>query len=466
MPLTPTPSRAAGLTEVDATEPPVRTGVAIGVIVAGYLVFFGTSVVTAINIEWNDIVLRAMDYSSYGGFYEFCGRLIGISGAVLILYLCCQWLRIPRALAGVPKHPAPPQPALATVVIAVAALMAASVLRALLEPGQGSDPNAAAGGVASNPWALLSLVSDLNAGVEEELIIVAVPVLVGRRAGWHPAWIVGLAMVLRWPFHIYQGFWTTLPWAVVWGGAFAAAFLYLRRLWPLVMVHFFNDAQVDMGSAYGGTGRVAVVVVGFGCVAFLIWRTVVDQQDRLNPGVPTLDKEPAARKFLHEHRSRTEKVTGFILGLLVVGTLGLVFVSLLIDVDLWTAIGVTACLSVLCYAAWCVVLSAYNATNVIVRRDEDVRISGVIRWHTTYTGHSAFDSSTEGIDIFDAVGEIARLDDQAVVISSSDKELQTRFAALGLYPTSGRHPFLRIHVPAEQARHLSGSPTGKPAAEE
>ncbi len=39
-------------------------------------------------------------------------------------------------------------------------------------------------------------------------------------------------MVLRWPFHIYQGFWTTLPWAMFWGGAFAAAFLYLRRLWP------------------------------------------------------------------------------------------------------------------------------------------------------------------------------------------------------------------------------------------
>jgi len=464
--MTLTPSRAAGLTEVDTTEPRVRASIAIGVIMAGYLMFFGTSVITAINIEWNDIVLRSTDYSSFGGFYEFCRRLIGIGGAVLVLYLCCQWLRIPRALAGVPKYPAPPQPALATVVIAIAALIAASVLRALIEPGPDADPNASAGGVAPNPWALLSLASDLNAGVVEEIILVAVPVLVGRRAGWHPAWILGLAMVLRWPFHIYQGVWTTLPWAMVWGGAFAAAFLYLRRLWPLVAVHFLTDAQIDMASAYGGTGRLVVILVGFGCVAFLVWRSVVHQREQLNPDVPTLGEDPAARKYLHEHRTRTEKVTGVILGVLLVGTLGLVFVSLLIDVDLWTALGVTVCLSVVCYAAWWVVLSAYNATNVIVRRDEDGRITGVVRWHTSYTRTSTLDTFTDGLDIFDTVGEIARLDNQPVVISSGDKKLKARFAALGLYPTSGRHPFRRIHVPAERARQLSASTTGRSAAEE
>jgi hypothetical protein len=150
----------------------------------------------------------------------------------------------------------------------------------------------------------------------------------------------------------------------------------------------------------------------------------------------------------------------------VVSTLGLVFVSLLIDVDVWTAIGATACLAVFFYAAWWVLNSAYNATNVIVRRDVDGQVTGVFRWHTSYTGHSTLDSSSESIDIFDAVGEIARADHRAVVISSSDKELQARFAALGLYPTSGRHPFRRIHVPAEQARQLSASTTARPAAEE
>ncbi len=53
------------------------------------------------------------------------------------------------------------------------------------------------------------------------------------------------------------------------------------------MMHFFNDAQIGMASAYGGTGRLVVVLVGFGCMALLVWRSVVDQQRRLNPGVPT-----------------------------------------------------------------------------------------------------------------------------------------------------------------------------------
>ena len=81
------------------------------------------------------------------------------------------------------------------------------------------------------------------------------------------------------------------------------------------------------------------------------------------------------------------------------------------------------------------------------------------RWRTSYTGHSTLDSPSDGIDIFDAVGDIALADHQAVVSSSIDKELQARFPALGLYPTSGRHPFLRIHIPAEQARQLNGSTT-------
>lgn len=61
---------------------------------------------------------------------------------------------------------------------------------------------------------MLGLASDLNAGIVEEIIIVAVPVLVGRRAGWHPAWTIALSMLLRWPFHIYHGAWASLPWAM------------------------------------------------------------------------------------------------------------------------------------------------------------------------------------------------------------------------------------------------------------
>jgi len=225
---TPTPSIAAGLAEVDTTEPKIRARTAIGVITAGYLLFFGIGVFNAIHIALNDIVLPATDYSAFSGVSDALRRLFGIGGAVMILYLVTRWLQIDRALAGAPKYPAPPQPALYTIGRAIAGLFLSTMVLNLLQSSPDADPNAAAGGVEPNPWAALSLVGNLNAGVVEEIIIVAIPVLVGRRTGWHPAWIIGLSMLLRWPFHIYHGAWTSLPWAMIWGGGYVVAFLYLR----------------------------------------------------------------------------------------------------------------------------------------------------------------------------------------------------------------------------------------------
>jgi hypothetical protein len=125
-------------------------------------------------------------------------RLTQIAGALLILWLFCRHLQVPRELAGIPRYPASPIPALATLGVAFIGMLLANLL---LNALQGPDPNAAAGGVVGNGWAWLSLFSDLNAGVVEEIVIVAVPVLVGRRAGWHPAAIVAVSMALRWPFH-------------------------------------------------------------------------------------------------------------------------------------------------------------------------------------------------------------------------------------------------------------------------
>jgi hypothetical protein len=117
-------------------------------------------------------------------------------------------------------------------------------------------------GVVGNGWAWLSLFSDLNAGVVEEIVIVTIPVLVGRRAGWHPAVIIAVSMALRWPFHIYHGAWATLPWAMLWGGGYAVAFLHLRRLAPLIAFHAAYDAYIGMQSAYGDAGDDTVLIVG------------------------------------------------------------------------------------------------------------------------------------------------------------------------------------------------------------
>lgn len=121
---------------------------------------------------------------------------------------------------------------------------------------------------AGNPPSLLGGgLRSLNAGVVEEITIVALPVLLGRRAGWHPAVIVALSVLTRWPFHLYHGvWWTTVLWTIAWAAPHALAYLYLRRLWPLVIVHTCQDllafnAPHDIAYTTTGIGIVMVVAV-------------------------------------------------------------------------------------------------------------------------------------------------------------------------------------------------------------
>lgn len=106
----------------------------------------------------------------------------------------------------------------------------------------------------------------LNAGIVEEIAIVALPVLLGRRAGWHPAVIIAISVLMRWPYHLYHGGWPTIPWTIAWATPHVLAYLYLRRLWPLVIVHACQDllafnAPHDIAYTTTGIGIVVVLAV-------------------------------------------------------------------------------------------------------------------------------------------------------------------------------------------------------------
>lgn len=447
---TPTPSRAAGLDQVDTTAPPISSSTAALVILAGYLLFFGSGILSAIYVARAGIVLPATDYSAFNGIYEVVRRMIDIAGAGLILFLVCRWLGVGRQLAGIPRYPASPIPALTTAGIALTGMAVATMILAALQPATGADPNAAAGGAVANAWALLSLVGALSAGVVEEIIIIAVPVLVGRRAGWHPAAIIAISMLMRWPFHVYHGAWTSLPWAMIWGGANTTAFLYLRRLAPLVVVHAFIDAVVGMRSAFGAPGQTLVILAALGTLAYFGWRLIADQRRRLNPAAATTDAEG----IRHLCRPRTRRDIAFLAAAAVLIAAG---VSLLVVGQPNNVVGTAAGAGVAIAALTAVAAVGwrwFKATNVIVRRDEHGHISGVIRWHTTYTGYSAIDTISTGIDDLDAVRQVATLDRQPVVLPPGNKAHRARFAALG-HPTTGRHPFRQIRIPAQDAVALT-----------
>lgn len=445
--LRPTPGPLAGLREVvDTACPRMRPLTVTGLIAAIYLLFFAVGILNAIHVLRLGIVLNETDYASFRGIAEVVSDTAEILGATAILALVVHALAIPRTLAGLPHYPTSPIPSLLTVLIATGGLAAATTVRAFLEdPGAG--PNNDGGGIVSNPAALLSLVSALSAGVVEEVVIVAVPVLLGRRAGWNPLLIIAGCAVLRVPFHLYQGA-AAIPWALIWGAAYATAFMYLRRLLPLIAIHALLDATVMLNSAYGPAGRFAALAVALLALAALALRTIPDRRRRLNPDAPTATR--AAARIAWRQTPTSTRATYAGLAVLVAAFATL---QVLTAPDDTGRIAVTALYSAAALVAGTVMWRAWTAANMLTT-NVDGR-TGIVRWHTTYTGHSRIDTIT-GVDAIDAIRRVAQLDHQTVVLAAGNRTRRKRFHALGHLPTD-RFTFRTIRIPADQARTLPTS---------
>jgi len=273
--------------------------------------------------------------------------------------------------------------------------------------------------------------------------------LIGRRAGWHPAVIIAASMVLRWPFHIYHGAWTSLPWAALWGGSYVAAFLYLRRLAPLIVFHAGSDAYIDMQSAYGDTGATLVLLVGAALVVFLALRITPDRRRRLNPTADTGDPKVARYLLFRDDWKNTAILAAAILAV-IAGAIGLA-------PDAATRVLIGALIALTLGVGGRVLWASWVASNVIVHRDRAGAITGVIRWHTTYTGDTSIDTITTGLDDLDAISAVARLDGHTVVLPPT-KARRTRLTAAGWADPHPRNPFRRIRIITGLDRGLLGCP--------
>lgn len=276
-----TPATAAGLGQaIDrAAGRRLTTPAAVGIIAAIYLLFFANGIFNAIHSAAHHSTSNLEDYTQLGYVQALVTIAAEIPAALVIFYLICRWLSIPRSLAGTPatrleviahhtrRRIAPSVlPAVITVVIAAAGLGFADLVIALITPAESATNSGLAHNTAS--W-FAAIVRCLNAGICEEIVIVAIPVLLGRRAGWHPAVIIAVSVGLRWPFHIYHGLWPSIPWVIIWGGAFAVSYLYLRRLWPLVIAHTINDMISFYTDSGAGQWLILGIVLGFSTAAVI-----------------------------------------------------------------------------------------------------------------------------------------------------------------------------------------------------
>lgn len=438
-PVRPTPSHAAAMSEADKRDPRVSTGVALTIIVGSYLSFFIVGVIRAIQVR--DQTLPPTDYSTPRNITLLGGQVGEMFGAAVLLYLICQWLRITRPFAGLPRRGASTAPTVLTTAAAWVGLVAASAVISVLQRNA-PDPNALAGGVVHNQWAITGiLISFIDAGVIEEIVIVAIPVLIGRRAGWHPAVIVALSAFLRWPFHIYHGTWSSLPWAALWGGSHAIAFLYLRRLAPLVIYHAVKDIAPSLAADVSAPLGWIVLGAYLALVGSWVLRALQDRRRRRLDAPPPY-RDLAALAF----RSRRER-NGY--PLLAVGLLaewGVVTALLLPPIR--NPAEATALAVVIVGGGNAAVIWTYRRYNVAMNirayPDHTTKVQVIASWATDYTGTTKLKISKADWHSVTA-DEIAAIRDAAAavrVVSVTPSRDTYQVIATQLH-LPGRWPFTR-----------------------
>lgn len=432
---------------------PVSTTSAVLVIFVGYLLFFTEGIASALLIALGKGAAATWDFSSSRGLVASASNVGQIAGAGLLLWLVLAWLGLPRAAAGVGAPPRWRQ-TLLTTFAAVFALITAGIVFTLLRAPDAASTNQP---VISNGWAVLGFLQDLRAGTTEEIILVAIPVLVGLRVGWSWPWILTASVAMRWPFHIYHGTWPSLPWAMIWGGTFAAAFLVWRRLLPLIAVHTWWDA-LNTGDTLGGTpGQLAVIGVGGAAVLLGICLPWYLQRRRLlNPLQPKVTDPEVFRLIRHQ---MPRHLPLYVLGLVAFAVFCAAVFSLPsagpLPFGLLFAVffGGSALLAAgLLAATW--------TSNAWAHHDVQGNVIGVLLWHTDGDGTVWVDGRI-GPRPHDLPGELTALATQLGqnITLSGRFEMGRQLVKAGHYPAASRRTLAPRVTVRPPAAHSTADPT-------
>ena len=96
-------------------------------------------------------------------------------------------------------------------------------------------------------WTIPMLVlTAIEAGLLEEVIVVAYLITRLEQIGWPTAAAVGASALLRASYHLYQG-WGGFAGNLLLGVFFGIVFVRTRRVWPLVIAHAMIDTLAGLG---------------------------------------------------------------------------------------------------------------------------------------------------------------------------------------------------------------------------
>lgn len=243
----------------DPELPPIGAGRAYAEVLFAYLAFFSVGIIAAGLLLGG----RSKDLPNTGSWGVYMTSAvqtvtqIGLAVAVVLLLASRRGVS-PAALGlRVPRRPNGTFAAGQTVRIVAwvfLAIILGDILNALLQSGgyPQSTPNA--------PELIFSAFDAAQAGIIEELVVLAFVVVTLRQAR-RPWWeVTVVALVLRGAYHIYYG--PGVVGILLWAALMYWIYLRFRQVVPMMATHAVYDATLFIGQRFHlvvGIGLLAVI---------------------------------------------------------------------------------------------------------------------------------------------------------------------------------------------------------------
>lgn len=265
-----------------APEPelsPIGAGRAYAEVLFAYLCFFAVGIIAAALVLGG----RTKDLPDSGSWGIYLTSAvqdltqIGLAVAVVLLLAARRGVRPSSLGLRVPRRADGRFAAGQTVRIVAwvfLAIIVGDIVNAALQSGgyPSSTTNA--------PELIYSVVDSVQAGITEELVVLAFVVVTLRQAR-RPWWEVTVAaLVLRGAYHIYYG--PGVFGILLWAALMYWIFLRFRQIVPMMAAHAVYDATLFVGQRFHVVIGIGVVVVAAVFVAAPItW--LVERSNRASP---------------------------------------------------------------------------------------------------------------------------------------------------------------------------------------
>lgn len=239
----------------------------VGIVAAG-VVFGGHSEDVTTNGSWGTYMTGAVSTVAEMGVAVALVLLLGARRGVTRFSLGLVVPRTPDGRLGVSR----------TIRVAAwcfFAIVAGNVIVALLQTGKLPTTTSSA------PDLIFSVFRAADAGVVEELVVLAFLVVTLRQAG-RPWWeVTVVALVCRAAYHIYYG--PGVVGILLWAALFYWIYLRFRQVGVMIVCHALWDAVVFLSRATVVIAEVGeLVIVGLWIVSGIMW--LVERGNRTVPG--------------------------------------------------------------------------------------------------------------------------------------------------------------------------------------